>query len=256
MDSRDINKLQALAGEVDTLVSQNVTTSSPDFKAWRIGVKRLLSRVYGTDSVEATEFEKTSFSLHFWTDRTPDYLWAEACREGLLQTKAVLQSYIDDEEANATPSPVCEETEHDTSKVFVVHGHDGELRESVARLLEKQGITPVVLFEQANLGSTIIEKFEEHSDVGAAICLFTGDDAVVGDTSEPAKQRARQNVVFETGYFIGKLGRRRVVVIADRGVEMPSDLSGVLYVSKNNWQLDVLRELAGQGFDVDLNALL
>ena len=256
MDSRDIIKMQSLADKVDALVSQNATSSSPDFKAWRIGVKRLLSRVYGTDSVEATEFEKTSFSLHFWTDRTPAYLWVEACREGLLQTKAVLQSYIDDEESNDASTPVCQETKHDTSKVFVVHGHDGELRESVARLLEKQGIIPVVLFEQANLGSTIIEKFEEHSDVGAAICLFTGDDEVKDDESASTNRRARQNVVFETGYFIGKLGRKRVVVIADHGVEMPSDLSGVLYVNKNNWQLDVLRELASQGFDVDLNALL
>ena len=62
--------------------------------------------------------------------------------------------------------------------------------------------------------------------------------------------------MFETGFFIGKLGRNRVIVLADGDVEMPSDLNGVLYISTHNWQLDVLRELANMGFEIDLNAML
>ena len=73
-----------------------------------------------------------------------------------------------------------EELTIDQQKAFIVHGHDGELRESVARLLEKQGITPIILFEQPNQGATIIEKFEVNSSVGAAICLFSADD--IGNT--------------------------------------------------------------------------
>ena len=68
--------------------------------------------------------------------------------------------------------------------------------------------------------------------------------------------RARQNVVFETGYFMGKLGRENVVVLADNGIELPSDLSGVVYTSTKNWQFDLLKELKEMGYAIDLNKLL
>lgn len=139
------------------------------------------------------------------------------------------------------------------TKVFVVHGHDGELKSSVARLLERQGIEPIILMEQANLGATIIEKFERYSEVGAAICLFTKDDNATSDSDAEAKPRARQNVVFEAGYFIGKLGRERVSVIAEAGVEMPSDLNGILSIDREQWEVDLLKELKAMGFDIDMN---
>lgn len=138
-------------------------------------------------------------------------------------------------------------------QVFVVHGHDGELRMSVARLLEKQGLEPIILMEQANAGATIIEKFERHADVGAAICLFTGDDLVAHDSDGANRKRARQNVVFEAGYFIGKLGRGRVVIISESDVEIPSDLAGVLCVNKNDWKIELLKELKAIGFEIDFN---
>jgi len=138
-------------------------------------------------------------------------------------------------------------------RIFVVHGHDGELRVSVSRLLEKQGLEPIVLMEQANAGATIIEKFERHADVDAAICLFTGDDLVANDSDGASQKRARQNVVFEAGYFIGKLGRERVVIISESGVEIPSDLAGVLYVDKNDWKVELLKELRAMEFEIDFN---
>ena len=138
-------------------------------------------------------------------------------------------------------------------RIFLVHGHDGELRESVARVLERQGIEPIVLMEQANMGSTIIEKFERYSDVGAAVCLFTGDDIVMGDGEDGTQKRARQNVVFEAGYFIGRLGRMRIVIISESDVDIPSDLAGVLYVNKDDWRTDLLKELKSMGFEIDFN---
>ena len=68
--------------------------------------------------------------------------------------------------------------------------------------------------------------------------------------------RARQNVVLETGYFMGKLGRENVVLLADKGIEMPSDLSGVVYTDTTSWQFDLLKELSAIGYKVDLNKLL
>ena len=139
----------------------------------------------------------------------------------------------------------------DKSKVFIVHGHDAELKLEVARLMEKVGIKPIILSEQPNCGSTIIEKIEKNSDVGAAICLFTADD----ECKDGAK-RARQNVVLETGYFWGKLGRDKMVILADKGVELPSDMQGVVYTDTANWQFSVCTELKQMGYDIDLNQLV
>ena len=143
----------------------------------------------------------------------------------------------------------------DMRKVFIVHGHNGEIKEAIARLIEKQGIEAIILHEQANQGATIIEKFERNSDVGCAVCLFTADDLGRAKTDPEDKMRARQNVVFEAGYFIGKLGRDRVILIADRGVEIPSDLQGVVYTETNNWQYSVLKELKAIGYNIDYNKL-
>lgn len=179
------------------------------------------------------------------------------CRDGLKTTKAVLETYLeelnDEEKAEQQSEP---QVQTDLSKIFIVHGHDGELKESVARIIEKQNIEPIILSEQANTGYTIIEKFEKYSDVGCAICLFTADDVGRAKSVTDDKPRARQNVVFEAGYFIGKLGREHIIIISDKDVEIPSDLAGVVYTNKQNWQLDLIRELKAIGYNVDLNKLI
>ena len=142
------------------------------------------------------------------------------------------------------------------SKIFIVHGHDGELKHSVARIVEKQGLTAVILSEQPNCGATVIEKIEKNCDVGAAICLFTADDKCVNDKDSTYTMRARQNVVFEAGYFIGKLGRANVILLADKGIEMPSDLCGVVYTDTANWEFSLCAELKKMGFAIDMNRLV
>ena len=121
-----------------------------------------------------------------------------------------INEYWGDENQTPTPS----ETHKDainTDKVFVVHGRDDGTKQTIARFLETLGLKPVVLHEQANIGRTIIEKFEEHAQVGFAVVLLTPDDVgAFRDDKNKQKPRARQNVIFEFGYFIGKLGRKRV----------------------------------------------
>ncbi|MCS5882792.1 nucleotide-binding protein [Klebsiella pneumoniae subsp. pneumoniae] len=113
-------------------------------------------------------------------------------------------------------------------KVFIVHGHDDGARETVARFLERIGLEAIILHEQANQGRTIIEKVVAHSDVGFAVVLLTPDDegCVKGGTPEP---RARQNVLLELGYFIGRLGRDKVCALKRGAVEIPSDFAGVVW---------------------------
>ena len=173
-------------------------------------------------------------------------------KDFVTQIVAFLKSYV-------SRFDVTEENESlskpDLTKVFIVHGHNGEIKEAVARIIEKQGLEAVILSEQANRGKTIIEKFEANSNVGAAICLFTADDKGRNASTTSDYDRARQNVVFETGYFIGKLGRKNIIIIAGSTVEMPSDLSGVVYTNQSDWKTEVLKELKAIGYDIDLNKL-
>jgi hypothetical protein len=144
-------------------------------------------------------------------------------------------------------------------RVFIVHGHNELVKTKTARFIEKLGFETVILHEQASKGMTIIEKIEANTDVAFAIILYTPDDR--GNAAEPASKgelspRARQNVVFEHGYLIAKLGRARVVPLVSGGVELPSDISGVVYVDDANWQIEIAKEMKGAGYVVDFNKIV
>lgn len=254
-------KLKKLIEETDELIKKGITNDDPEFDAWEMRVKRFLVKMFGSQSMETQKFESTPFWIGDYTFDTPA---AEihkkninACRRGLETTKLILETYLDDLVNEKETAP---HTEHqppkDMSKVFIVHGHDGELKEAVARAIEKQNIEAIILSEHANTGRTIIEKFEQNSDVGCAIFLFTADDIGKAKDEKEEKARARQNVVFEAGYFMGKLGREHTVLIAESEIEMPSDLKGVVYTNKSNWLLELHQELNAMGYIIDLNKLL
>lgn len=142
--------------------------------------------------------------------------------------------------------------------VFLIHGHDEATKEKVARFLEKLEVAVVILHEQANRGMTIIEKFEKHaSRAKFAIALFTPDDIGYPLGAEERKQpRARQNVLLEMGYFIGRLGRENVSILYKGGVELPSDIFGVAYSQIDDtegWKLAIAKELKDAGYIMDLN---
>ena len=143
-------------------------------------------------------------------------------------------------------------------RVFIVHGHDDKIKLDVARFLEKLNLEPVILHEQANQGKTIIEKIESETDVGYGIVLYTPcDKGGTKDTDfENMKFRARQNVIFEHGFLIARLGRNRVCALLDGEVEQPSDINGILYVKyQGDWKLTVANELRSAGYDIDFNNL-
>ena len=142
--------------------------------------------------------------------------------------------------------------------VFVVHGRRQESAELVARLAERLGFNAIILDEQANEGGTLIEKVERNSEsVGFAVVLMLADDWGRGpdEADWPASpNRARQNVILELGYFIGKLGRSRVAVLIEDGVEKPSDFHGVAHISfDDDWKIRLLREMKVVFPDLDAN---
>jgi len=145
-------------------------------------------------------------------------------------------------------------------KVLVVYGRNEETKEKVARFLMKLGLEPVLLDEQAAHGRTLIEKLEA-SPVDFAVVLLTGDDVGALRSSEPQRlrPRARQNVIFELGYSIAKLGREYVCALYEEQVELPSDFRGVEYKpldSAGAWKSKLAKELLEAGFQFDpLNAL-
>lgn len=145
------------------------------------------------------------------------------------------------------------------NNIFVVHGHDHGRLQTVARFLEKLKLAPVILHEQPNSGNTLIEKFEINADVSYAVVLLTPDDVGAAVLNKDKLQsRARQNVILELGYFIGKLGRKRTVALVSQGVEIPSDYSGIVYISfdGDEWKMNLARELRNAGFTIDMNDVI
>lgn len=250
-------KFKKIYDEIDLMIQDNVTNEDPKFIAWQIKTDRFIRKYFG-DGLEFKDFSNTIFGLRVWSGTTTRNDKVRACREGLISTKVKFGVYLEEiEDKDNSKSTKVEngfaQEKEKYSRVFIVHGHNGELKQEVARIIEKQGIEAIILSEQANLGNTIIEKFEKYSDVSAAICLFSGDDLGKANQEELLNQRARQNVVFEAGYFIGKLGRKNVVLLANSDIEMPSDLLGVVYSNNKVWQIEVLKELDAMGYEIDMN---
>lgn len=150
-----------------------------------------------------------------------------------------------------------------SNKVFIVHGHDDALKTDVERFVQQIGLAPIVLHRQVDQGKTVIEKFEQHSDVGYALILLTPDElAYTVDQSELSDEkrikeyRARPNVIFEFGYFVGKLGRSRVCCIHKGKVAVPSDLNGLIYKKVQDsiepQAFSIIRELKAAGYKIQL----
>ena len=146
-------------------------------------------------------------------------------------------------------------------KVFVVHGHDEVAKTNLEVFLHEIGLEPVVLHRQADEGLTIIEKFEKHSEVGYAFILLTPDEIAYlkSDEVKPEGQRrkearARPNVIFEFGYFVGKLGRSRVCCLYTGDVALPSDVSGMIYKkfgsSIDEVAYSIIKDLKASGYAI------
>lgn len=143
-------------------------------------------------------------------------------------------------------------------RIFLVHGRDEAAKHEVARYLEKLGHDPLILNEQPNGGRTLVEKLEYYSSqVAFAVIILSPDDEgrLHGDAGLEA--RARQNVIFEIGYFIGLMGRPRVCALLTGAMTRPSDIDGVAYVSMNeNWKIDLADEMRAAGIVIDMNKAL
>jgi predicted nucleotide-binding protein len=146
-----------------------------------------------------------------------------------------------------------------SKKVFIVHGHDEQLKDATESLVRRLGLDPIILHQQPNQGRTLIEKFSDHAEeVGFAIVLLSCDDQGKSQEDPPTelKPRARQNVILELGLFFGSLGRGKVCAVYEKGLELPSDLQGLAYVEYDQvgkWKYDVAKELRAAGYKIKLD---
>lgn len=251
-----VKELSTIISKIDNMLAQQVTCEDPQFKAWRTRAELFLSEYYGRDSIQLQKFNELIFMPFIFNDNITHYDYIQTCADSLMVAKEHFQIYLEqieeDQKERLDVSP--EKIPFNFQKVFIVHGHDGELKHAVARMIEKQdNLKAIILSEQINPGKTIIEKIEENSDVAGAICLFTADDLGRAKADTEDQSRARQNVVFEAGYFMGKLGRDHVVIICEDKVELPGDLSGVVYTKKDHWEVEMFRALKGMGYNIDMN---
>jgi predicted nucleotide-binding protein len=176
--------------------------------------------------------------------------------ESIRQQLGLYESEVEETETDMVWTGVRSPRGH---KVFLVHGHDGDLKLQVAEFLERiTGQRPIILHEQADSSQTVIEKLEAYaSEAGFAVVLLTADDVGKARGAEDLNSRARQNVVLELGFFFGALGRRRMVALYEQGVELPSDIAGVLYKPlTGNWHTELARELRTAEIDIDMSKLL
>jgi predicted nucleotide-binding protein len=250
-------EMSTLAQKIEELIEAGWNVQDYDlYVKWVNRVFHFLERAF--DKQTANEFNAIHSPLNH-----PIWELDRSAQIGMLEGLA-LHSAQETVEPESGPSPTSTASRVSVplhpKRVFVVHGHDTETKESVARFIERLGLEPIILHEQPNSGRTIIEKFEVYSDVGFAVVLLTPDD-VGAPASNPAdlKGRARQNVILELGYFNGKLSRRRVCALYKPGVEIPSDYQGVIYVELDTagaWRTKLAQELVEAGFSIKLEALL
>lgn len=238
-----------------------------EFSKWDSFNSELLKRIFSTDELEKeyafwgvgymsfgepTLGEKIS-AVHKDIDKKIHRLDSIIDRLELIPLIASIQSDVP-----ITQSSVITVR---SKKVFVVHGHDEIAKSNLELFLHEVGLEPVVLHRQADEGMTIIEKFEKHSDVGYAFILLTPDEVAYlkSEESTPDLQRnkefrARPNVIFEFGYFVGKLGRSRVCCLYSGNVSLPSDVSGMIYKQYNKSieevAYSIIKDLKASGYAI------
>jgi predicted nucleotide-binding protein len=246
---------------------------APEVDVLGKAIEETLAAVFGHGTVEYDRYKQAADldngPVFFGGDSMPPHEVQDLLAEGKQKSVLLLRQAVrgleeeiaEQERAETSPAASSAVPQRDLSKIFVVHGHDGETQQAVARFIERLGFEAIILHERPNIGRTIITKFrEEAADVGFAVVLMTPDDVggVRGLATGELRPRARQNVVFELGFFIGALGQDRVAALVKADIERPSDFDGVVYISldNGNWKAELGRELKAAGYPVDWNRVM
>ncbi|VAX25953.1 hypothetical protein MNBD_NITROSPINAE04-1434 [hydrothermal vent metagenome] len=256
--------IQGLIGQLNNLEYKDENV----LDAFQGRSKMIVSKVFPGEPQHVEEltgisFSPMTFNMH---DGPTDHQVKESWELGKSRTSNLLNTFLAEIELSEAPK-VSDEvnvaTKSTSNKIFIVHGHNEEMKQSVARTIEQLDLEPIILHEQPNKGRTVIEKFEDYSDVDFAVVLLSPDDKgySIEAGEENAKSRARQNVILELGFFLGKLGRGHVLALfkEEADFEIPSDYAGVVFVpydEAGKWRFDLVRESSACGYKVDANKII
>jgi predicted nucleotide-binding protein len=271
MKRKILNQIQGLIEEGAKFTFQNFCyphefpdkfggEDKPEWLAWKTRSYNLVTQIAAPNS-PATTLAETSIRIRTSGHYPKDF---ERLKETMVQALKLAALNIKKDPFGELKKQTTKSSSVTSSnKIFVVHGHDHALKSELENFLNDIGLEPIVLHKKPDEGQTIIEKFEKHSDVGYAFILLTPDEIAyiidqdkINDAERKKEKRARPNVIFEFGYFVGKLGRNRVCCLYKNDVELPSDLSGLLYKKiedKINAQAyDIIKELQAAGYQIKI----
>ncbi|WP_278934256.1 nucleotide-binding protein [Pseudomonas cremoris] len=264
-----IKRIEDRIVELENFDIRTVTRSTPELNALSASIAGTLERAFGENTSAYQRYSAATklqhVSMTFSIDGRSQHVdYQTPTQQNITRSIALLkaaQSSLNDDleylQETSEPDQPAIVSSINSRRIFVVHGHDEGARETVARFLMQLGFEPIILHEQANRGGTVMEKIETHGDVGFAVVLLTPDDegCVKGGTPE---SRARQNVLLELGYFLGRLGRDKVCALKRGTVEIPSDFAGVVWESMdgNGWKQALGRELEAAGHEIDWNKVM
>ena len=262
-----IEKLQSLVAEASD--EPAIREDGPRHQKWRASVDAVLANSLVAKPQTLERFRGVNYHIGVWTgapgeaEQDRRYFAGQVDEAVAIVEAAIFELEMlaeSESSSRVAPNQVGAAGSSDSGTIFVVHGHDESAKYQVVRVLDKAtDRDAVILHEQANNGATVLEKFEHHAGTAAfAVIILTPDD--VGGTA-PSKgaepdlvARGRQNVIFEMGFFFGLLGRGRVAVLYESGVELPSDLNGLVYIELDPggaWKIALAKELTAAGVAVN-----
>ena len=259
-----IAKLNRRINDVKALDPTQLSFRDQKIKNVEVSIREVIRDIFGQDSPEFHDHQYHDIWSGGHAVGMEEWECQQNFADGIPQTVSMLEGLIQRLEEKkldlgvTQPVPPKEKVA-DNNNIFIVHGRHNESKEAVARFLECLGLNPIILHEKPNQGKTVIEKFETNAEVGFAVITLTADDVgalALNSSHEPLRPRARQNVIFELGYFVGRLNRARVCALYQEGVELPSDIHGIVYVPWDpggSWKMSLIKELKAAGYNVDAN---
>lgn len=232
--------LERLKKALDAIPNlQKLKRESPEFEKWHRNTEIAIENAFGEKSRHVNDFESINYSANAIYSLENEPLFQKAYIEGLNSATAILQSMIEEvEDYWEDKKNIYTETKAKSKKVdiknikvFIVHGHNEAKKWELKDFLTRLGLEVIILHEQDDKGFTIIEKFEHYAkECSFAFILMTPDDQIPDINEKEIKWRSRQNVILEMGWFMSHLGRERVILLLQGSIDIPSDISGVLYI--------------------------
>ncbi len=249
--ARAIELLERSLSRMGDLTLQDHMDRSGAYQKWQRDTGVAVRKIFGDDSSHSSDFIMEVYSHVSY---------------GFENVTVLLKSMIDeikefgddDDSSQSRPAQDPDASTRDKRSVFIVHGHDEPAKLTVKDFLKELHLNPIILSDKASEGNTIIAKFQKHAQVAFAVVLMTPDDKGARKRDVKMSCRARQNVIFEFGFFLGELGMEKVRLLRKGEVEIPSDYSGVEYIDfddKGGWKLKLAQEMKDAGLEFDMNRL-